>query len=859
MSSLYFIIKKLNSFIIFLVLTYIDFCSFAQTQQWTHIISPNYSSEFNTIRGITGTSSSDIWAVGNYKSSLPGVYPEVRTNLIIKWDGTSWIQFPVQNFSSQLNTVWDVHAINSGNVWAVGDYSGTAGNSQSQIMHWNGTNWSNQAVNLSTGGSYLFALDAISSNDIWAVGSKALSGPDPGFAYHYNGTSWNDISVPVVGTLTNELFDVDGIASNDVWAVGSYTMSPNYGIPYFLTLHWNGSTWQHVPLPNNLAVKVGRLHSVKMVSANDVWAYGTLNAGGGIILHWNGSDWIEISTAVTGGDFAVLSPNDIYAFGDDIIHWNGSNWSVADPITNHSPCNLNSSIVLPDGEIWTGGTYLPGGNSQTLVYRFHSVMSIWTGNLNTDWHDEGNWTGGIPDPYSDVEIPSGLSRYPAISGHAHANNISIQTGAMLTLTSSASLNLKGNFSGSGDLGQGHIIFSGNNLQTIHALTAEHITVNGAGVSLTGNLTVNSDADLLNGHILLNGFNLSVGGNATGTISGHIITNSTGQVIIKNLSASQTRFLPVGINENSFNPVTITANAGHAPDDIYIRVFQGVYMNGTSGSLMQQVVNRTWLINENIPGGSNVNLELQWSSTEELSGFNRLYCSVIHFEGGTWQTFTPSTASGNEVFKQSITGVNSFSPFAVQTPYTVLPVALSDFSAHLRGNYIDLIWATLNEHQNIGFQIQRSPDGRVFDSIGFVPSGAMGGNSNEAINYKFTDVNPQNEFYYYRLGQLDALGKLNFSRTILIRRAARKELTVNFNSSNPANNYLNFIIQSNYTGSITIELSNSVGQIFQKYQKQIITGTNYLDFNISNFSAGIYYLKIISGKSGEIVTIRFYLR
>jgi hypothetical protein len=61
----------------------------------------------------------------------------------------------------------------------------------------------------------------------------------------------------------------------------------------------------------------------------------------------------------------------------------------------------------------------------------------WVGGVSTDWNTTGNWPcGSIPTPTSNITIPSGVTNYPIISstGAAFVNNITIQSGATLTIT-----------------------------------------------------------------------------------------------------------------------------------------------------------------------------------------------------------------------------------------------------------------------------------------------------------------------------------------------------------------------------------------------------------------------------------------
>lgn len=72
--------------------------------------------------------------------------------------------------------------------------------------------------------------------------------------------------------------------------------------------------------------------------------------------------------------------------------------------------------------------------------------NIWIGNLNNDWYEPMNWAGGIlPAENSNISI---LSSYhnPGISTKVHCNNLFINSGAVLTVFPTASIDIAGNLS-----------------------------------------------------------------------------------------------------------------------------------------------------------------------------------------------------------------------------------------------------------------------------------------------------------------------------------------------------------------------------------------------------------------------------
>jgi hypothetical protein len=148
-------------------------------------------------------------------------------------------------------------------------------------------------------GARLRAIAGSSDNDLWAVGWFLENNSRHNLTLHWNGSAWERIPVPDVVNVgdnsVNGLYGVAAIAPNDVWAVG-YAVS--LSTPYqTVTLHWNGSAWQIVPSPNlTRPGSYNALNAVVAISSNNVWAVGGAPTdlgvdGRALLMHWNGSAW----------------------------------------------------------------------------------------------------------------------------------------------------------------------------------------------------------------------------------------------------------------------------------------------------------------------------------------------------------------------------------------------------------------------------------------------------------------------------------------------------------------------------------------------------------------------------------------
>ena len=91
---------------------------------------------------------------------------------------------------------------------------------------------------------------------------------------------------------------------------------------------------------------------------------------------------------------------------------------------------------------------------------------------------------------------------------------------------------------------------------------------------------------------------------------------------------------------------------------------------------------------------------------------------------------------------------------ILTYQSPLPITLMSFTAEKRDNYNLLEWSTASEINNDYFLLERSTDGINWNVI----NKTLGaGNSNNLINYSFTDYNFESVINYYRLTQVDYNG------------------------------------------------------------------------------------------------------
>jgi hypothetical protein len=330
---------------------------------------------------------------------------------------------------------------------------------------------------------------------------------------------------------------------------------------------------------------------------------------------------------------------------------------------NSSTYTINATTVADAGSYDVVITGLCGTATSNAVTVTVASSNTWLGAVSTDWNTAANWCGGVPTAISDVIIASGTPFQPTISSLGIVHNITINSGATVTLTASSFLNIYGNYTSSGTLAAstGVVAFRGTATQTIGAISAGTFLVNGAGVTLGGNMTVGTTLILTSGNITLGTNNLVLNGSATGSAASHIITDGTGGVISNNVGANAAT-VPVGPDATHYNPVIISNGQGR---NYTVKVITGVVPAILNNN---RAINRTWTVTPNTQPSSNVDLILQYADGDENSNAIPTLLMEVGVNNGTqWNVVSPATGvtpSGTAPARQVGFSTTQFGPMVV---------------------------------------------------------------------------------------------------------------------------------------------------------------------------------------------------
>jgi len=333
--------------------------------RWTVVPVPAPGSGATYLRGVNGSSSTDVWAVG-YQTTRSGA----QQSLIEHYDGHAWSIIPSPNPTSFAVYLSSIASAGPNNVWAAGYYLDDAGVYRTLAERWDGSSWTIVATpNAGNGDNALNGLAATGSNDIWAVGYW-LSAPGASSAtliLHFNGTAWSVVPSPSQGQ-TSSLSSVVALTDGTVWAAGFY-----YDGTQARTLLLNGDVSGFAAVAGEDYPNEGNvLNGIAASGSGDIWAAGYHYPSGtsdyrGLIEHYDGQQWRRVSS-VQGTTYTYLAGITAQA--------SGAGWAVGNTLTTtmvESVCEIqvtDTGFIPPSASVNQGDTVgwtMSGSGAHQLV------------------------------------------------------------------------------------------------------------------------------------------------------------------------------------------------------------------------------------------------------------------------------------------------------------------------------------------------------------------------------------------------------------------------------------------------------------------------------------------------------------
>jgi uncharacterized delta-60 repeat protein len=178
--------------------------------------------------------------------------------------------------------------------------------------------------------------------------------------------------------------------------------------------------------------------------------------------------------------------------------------------------------------------------------------------------------------------------------------------------------------------------------------------------------------------------------------------------------------------------------------------------------------------------------------------------------------------------------NRYSIALARYTLNVLPLKSLNFTASKDGKSNVLHWSTEEEINVAKFEIERSNNGREYNSIGKVNAGLR--------RYHYTDINPLKGSNYYRLKVIDKDGKFDYSAVRIINNNSNINVRV---YPVPVKGTLNLQMYSIKTEKAQITVTDILGKNILTMTISLEAGLNHALINLQKLYKGAYFLKVVT--------------
>ena len=351
--------------------------------EWSRQTTPNPGSVSNLLIDVAAIGANEAISVGHWADPILA-----RRPMVVRWNGADWSSIALPDTSGLGNSpnVEGVGRTADGDIWVVGYVRTPYPTDQLPLlMRWRDGDWESVATPtlrpqnthpFAARGGLAYDVTGIAANDVWVVGSAVgygdASATSVPLALHYDGNTWEDVPVPLIANRHHELQSVSASASDNVWAVGN---SRDISAPFkAFIVRFDGDSWSRIPSPGD-GPGDSDAEAVIALAPDDVWVSGSFNNGTAHLIHWNGTSWELPATDIPGviASFAAIAPDDIWASNATtatFYHFNGTAWSaMPSPVISGTSYVLRGWGLDTTGpcEVLSVGGYSDGTTQFTLA------------------------------------------------------------------------------------------------------------------------------------------------------------------------------------------------------------------------------------------------------------------------------------------------------------------------------------------------------------------------------------------------------------------------------------------------------------------------------------------------------------
>jgi Secretion system C-terminal sorting domain len=391
------------------------------------------------------------------------------------------------------------------------------------------------------------------------------------------------------------------------------------------------------------------------------------------------------------------------------------------------------------------------------------------------------------------------------------------------------------------------VASGATLTVDESVTCQSCTFSGGNITMAA-YTMNLQSATGTYTVAFTGVNLSTTG---GTITVNEPLSMTNSTFTLNGSSSMTTSFQDDLVNSKIKLFGSSTLQQTGAASVNINMSSGSVIqigDGTTSSMASYIVNGPTLNiydTSSVTAGANTNNFFDWNTY--YTAVNAASAKTAHMSYNNSNANLNLNCGG--VNPHACSNPNLYGPATLSASGTtagaiLLPVLLVDLTAVLNiDKMVVLNWETTMESNSSHFNIERSQDGSVWNTIGTVQAA---GNSSRTIDYSFIDESPATGVNYYRLGMVDRDGRSAQSEVKIVRTTSLMN-KVSF-YPNPARDYVNVSLGQASAPNVTVRLISQSGQVLQEKKAVGGNGTT-VTFPVQQYATGIYILSV-AGADGS---------
>ncbi|HEV2791333.1 MAG TPA: hypothetical protein VGV69_08570, partial [Solirubrobacterales bacterium] len=250
----------------------------------------------SSLFGVSCTSTSSCWAVGNFHNATEGG----RKNFGTRWNGSSWAPAALPAPEAAVGAFSEAVSCGSASdCVAVGGWIDSEGVEKPLAVRWNGTTWSQITPTAPSGAleTTLNDVSCASATKCAAVGGYAdAEGALHPLAYSWDGKAWSSISVSALSGGYQDEFTTVSCSTGSCFGLGRYIDAAGRPIAFATkpATTESMSAWTSVSLPVPAEAQGLGIQTVDCASASRCLAVGDRDNGAGRTpwaASWNGGTW----------------------------------------------------------------------------------------------------------------------------------------------------------------------------------------------------------------------------------------------------------------------------------------------------------------------------------------------------------------------------------------------------------------------------------------------------------------------------------------------------------------------------------------------------------------------------------------